>query len=168
MLLLVGSPAGIFADCMSLRDYSASRLKYNTRIQRKTGAPNVLNQYLSSFGVVKWLMLIVLINNSKSWSGTSSAQSLWLCTESAVNNESTCPVEPRDRGPAADMWTVNKLVGREVLAAAELSSLSGRQRPAKCGCFPFPRWGDFVSFIWQEQRGWEAENSFIKASPVPY
>lgn len=107
----VGRPAGVSADCVLLRDYSAGRFWSTTReVDGRQALPmfwiNIWSQ--SSFGVAKWLMLIVLINNSKSWSGTSSQRGH---TESAVNNESTCPVEPRDGGPAADTRTVNELVG---------------------------------------------------------
>ena len=56
-----------------------------------------------------------------------------------MNNKSTCPTEPRDRGPLADTRTVNKVVGREELAAAELFlAQQGRQQPAKIKTCTFP------------------------------
>lgn len=163
----VGRPAGVSADCVLLRDYSAGRFWSTTReVDGRQALPmfwiNIWSQ--SSFGVAKWLMLIVLINNSKSWSGTSSARSHRERREQRVNM--SCRAERRGTGG----WHADSQRARwpekcwPQLNFPHSADVSG-QRNAYGSLFP--RWGDFVSFIWQEQRGWEAENSFMKASPAP-
>lgn len=109
-------------------------------------------------------MLIVLIDNSKQWRGTSSAEPRRLCTESKVKNGSTCPAEPRDEGgPVADMWRVNKLVGPRRVGRswtfAHSADVNGRQNVYVS---LLPCWGDFVTFICWEK--FSSPTTFIPSS----